>query len=314
MKTNDPDTLLQSIHNLIVLILLLFFVGMMGKVHYLFDLLNHFRPYLLVVFVVFCGGIWIRKYSHRIWLYIGLGIVLNIPVAPYFPSKNPDLSSDLHILHVNLLVNNPNHRDVVQMIETHQPQLISFQEASLKWAKTLKKNLPQYHFFCHELDSPFGICMATTLPVRAESVFFIQNPNVPAISLKTTISAQDLSFFFVHPKPPFTQSFFVERNHYLQKLTQRLQNTENLIIIGDLNITQWSPIYRDFTTNLQLKNTLSSFHNTWHTAFPTPIFQLDHILVSKNINIVESGVLEHIGSDHHPIQAKINIPLKTIAR
>ena len=310
METNNFDTLQQNIHNLIILILIFFAVGMVGKFYYLFDLLNHFRPFLIVIFVLFCIWIWIRQYSLRIWLYIVLGIILNVPVAPYVPKTDPTLSSDLHIVHFNLLVNNSNHDDVIQMIQTHKPDLISFQEASQIWVKTLKEKLPQYHFLCHELDSPFGICVATTFPVDTKSVFFIQNPNVPAISLKITIKEQNISLVFVHPKPPFTQPFFVQRNRYFQKLIKRLENTENLIIIGDLNTTQWSPIYRNVTTTLQLKNTLSSFQNTWHTSFPISIFQLDHILISQNINIVESNVLEDIGSDHYPIQAKINIPLK----
>ena len=113
--------------------------------------------------------------------------------------------------------------------------------------------------------------------------------------------------FFVHPKPPFNQSFFQQRNSYFIKLINKIKDYENLILVGDLNITQWSPIYHDLEKKLELRNTLSGFDNTWPSFLPFKIFQLDHIMLSKNLKLTNSKVLENVGSDHYPIISEINI-------
>jgi|GEM_PF-5258797 len=307
MPPKTSKIVFQSIHSIIMLILIFFVIGRYGQSYYLFDLLNHFRPFFILVFLVLWCWVSLKKYSHRVWLYLLLAILFNSHMMQRFPSKNSKLPVDLHILHFNLLVDNPNHSAVLDTIRQHQPQLISFQETTPRWAKILKKELPEYRFICHVLDTPFGICAATTLTLEEEDIFFVQNPQVPSISLRTTINSNSISVVFIHPKPPFTQSFFIQRNRYLEKLTMRLQQEHNLIVIGDFNTTQWSPIYQQMSSALQLKNTLSGIQNTW-PSFLIPIFQLDHILISERFHTIEAEVLSDIGSDHYPIRAKIRIP------
>ena len=198
------------------------------------------------------------------------------------------------------------------MVEEHHPNIISFQEATAIWSQVLKDSLPQYYFVCHELDTPFGICVAVNIPVVEEEVFFVQNNNVPSIFIRVTVDSEVFSVVLSHPKPPFTQQFFRQRNAHMEKLRIRFAAEENLIVIGDLNNTQWSPMYQSLEENLQVKNTLSGFQNTWPASFPIPIFQLDHILVSKHLDINNAEVLADVGSDHYPIIADISLPGKRI--
>ena len=190
---------LQNVHNIILLILIFFTLGLMGKWYYLFDVLNHFRPFLAFAMGIACGWIAWIQYTRRIWIYIFLASMLNLQVYLYTPELNPDKETHLDLMHINLLVNNPNHQPIIQLIKSQQPHIISLQETTPRWEKILRTSLPNYDFFCHVLDSPFGICVASTIPWTQESVFFVQDRDLPAISLTSTINSRQINFVFVHP-------------------------------------------------------------------------------------------------------------------
>jgi endonuclease/exonuclease/phosphatase (EEP) superfamily protein YafD len=296
----------QNLRNLLTMILILFGIGRMGHLYFIFDLINHCKPLLFVVFLGLFGCLFFKQYRSYDWGFLMVAVIINVGTIP---TKATTISSggnsELRILHFNLLVDNKNIEEVISLAQQHNPSVISFQEASLLWARELKKGLPNYHFVCHELDSPFGICVATTMIPLAEEVFFVQNSNIPSLMLELEIQKNPVTLIFTHPKPPFTQQFFEARNSHFEKLVPLLKDKGNLIVVGDLNITQWSPIYLRFVQSLNLQNTLSGFQNTWPTKAPIPFLQLDHILVSEQLGILQSEVLGDIGSDHFPVVADI---------
>lgn len=295
---------------ILAILLFLFMMGLFPRISYLLDLINHFRPYFLIIFFGIIVYKFFQKYENRIWVYIALALFLNISTTPSLPRivSNSASNSEIKIIHVNLLVGNNNYQETINLIKANHPHVISFQEATFSWVQVLKEKLQEYKFICKTINSPFDICVATLIPVVEQSVFYLPNSNVPAIYIKSKVNNIYLSFVFVHPKPPFNQSFFEQRNSYFNQLIDKIKDYENLLLVGDLNITQWSPIYHNLERKLNLKNTLSGFDNTWPTFFPFPIFQLDHILISQNLKLINSQVLENVGSDHLPIMSEINLP------
>jgi endonuclease/exonuclease/phosphatase (EEP) superfamily protein YafD len=292
------------------IILVLFMLGLGAKISYLLDLINHFRPYLLLVFLCLIIYQALKKYQSKIWIYLVLALLLNLNTFPHLPSRlsSPELSnSTIKIMHLNLLAGNNNYQKTLNLIKTHNPHLISFQEATLAWEKKIQEELTEYNFVCKPIDSPFGICVAINIPIIEQSIFYLSDSHIPAIYIKSQVNNQYLSLVFVHPPPPFNSFFFEQRNAYYEKLINKIQGDENLILVGDLNITQWSPIYQELESKLSLRNTLSGFEHTWPSFFPVPIFQLDHILISQNLGLIKAQVLENIGSDHFPLISEIAI-------
>ena len=306
----------QRIHNLLLMILFLFVVGHGASLHFVVDLINHARPYLLWCFLILLVTLFRLRYSSVLWLYAGAALILNAHIITLERHSSDTTHFRLKILHINLWMTNDNHEEVLKVVTRHQPHVISFQEVTSDWLKVLKSDLQNYHFVCHELQSPFGICAAVNIPINRARVFFLQNPNVPSVHLAAKLNGQEVSLVFSHPKPPFNQALFIERNIHIDKLIERFRREEALILIGDLNITQWSPIYQRLERDLQLKNTLSQWRSTWPVAntwipyFPFPIFQLDHILISQHFSTAYSEILDGVGSDHHPLVAEVLIPSK----
>jgi len=84
-----------------------------------------------------------------------------------------------------------------------------------------------------------------------------------------------------------------------QRHAFREHAAQNDIIAGDLNM--WSPVInRDARP---LRNAISG--PTWPAHRPHS--QIDHILVSDRLDIVESSVLGNCGSDHRAVRATLRI-------
>ena len=84
-----------------------------------------------------------------------------------------------------------------------------------------------------------------------------------------------------------------------QRRAFREHAAENDIIAGDLNM--WSPVVnRDARP---LRNAIQGA--TWPAHRPHS--QIDHILASERLGVVESSVLENCGSDHLAVRATLRI-------
>lgn len=292
--------------SLLILIIMSFAIGHI-RGNFILDLLNHFRPYFLIVSVVILlvnFRVYKRQYTILVILLV---TILNYHMI-HFPSFHfTDESGTLKVLHLNLLMGNENYDAVRQLIAKEDPDIISFQECTPDWFIALAPLLAEFQTTQKIIDSPFGICVASRIPVVQSEVLYLNNQRIPLIKLELEYKGEFITLYSVHPTPPFNQGLFESRNEYFELLINEVGIDESVIIVGDLNITQWSPYYQKFRKTLNLRNSDFLFSSTWPEFFPIQIFQLDHILTSKRYRFKSSKVLNSIGSDHFPIVTDIVI-------
>ena len=108
---------------------------------------------------------------------------------------------------------------------------------------------------------------------------------------------------------------FRSRNEHLQLLAKRTQQslTESpqipVIVMGDFNLTPWSPHFLDFesTSGLRRAKQGVGLTPTWYArgaSFPMGLV-IDHMFVSGVLQIDEYHVGEDIGSDHRSVSMLI---------
>ena len=102
--------------------------------------------------------------------------------------------------------------------------------------------------------------------------------------------------------PPVSLDLAIKQMEYLKTL---IDNTnQNLILMGDLNMTTTSKRFTNF-----LKDTnLYTYTSYKHPTFTWPAFvsshlgiQIDHVLFSKNFKVIGKKTTNHLGSDHRPL-------------
>ena len=103
----------------------------------------------------------------------------------------------------------------------------------------------------------------------------------------------------------------MNRNNELKFLGKFISNdpAKLKIAIGDFNLTPYSYYFSQLEKTIGLKNTLKGFgfQNTWPSISPINIFRIpiDHIFVSKNIQVLDRKISNCLGSDHFPIIIKL---------
>jgi len=114
-----------------------------------------------------------------------------------------------------------------------------------------------------------------------------------------------------HPLPPIGAEYASLRNEQLQALGEFAANLPGpALLAGDLNITSWSPFFRDLLTTSGLHDSRIGFgiQPTWLSQLVWIGIPIDHVLVSQEIIVQRRTVGPSIGSDHRPVVIDFVVP------
>jgi endonuclease/exonuclease/phosphatase (EEP) superfamily protein YafD len=97
------------------------------------------------------------------------------------------------------------------------------------------------------------------------------------------------------------------RNRQLAALAQvAREHTWPLVVIGDLNITPFSPLFaRTLRAGKLASCDGGGLHPTWPARVAPLFIQIDHCLASAGIQTEDFRVGPYLGSDHYPISVKV---------
>ena len=118
----------------------------------------------------------------------------------------------------------------------------------------------------------------------------------PASSLSTRPQILGL-----HPVWPKTASRMQARNDYLNTVAQKRVG-ENFVMIGDFNLTPWEPFFSTFPGR---RAGNPRWIRTWNANDPVQRITIDHALIGPGLELVETEVMEDVGSDHFPIRVVV---------
>ncbi|MEI6773798.1 MAG: endonuclease/exonuclease/phosphatase family protein [bacterium] len=107
---------------------------------------------------------------------------------------------------------------------------------------------------------------------------------------------QDIYFYLVHTSSPDSYSHFVMRNDQLTTFVNDFKSHEvhqkhsNIVMVGDFNVTPWSPSYRILSTGFsgELSNITKRAPFLFTRAFKMlPLFQahIDHVWTSAPLRV-----------------------------
>lgn len=172
----------------------------------------------------------------------------------------------------------------------------------------LEKLTAIHDTFPYSLSQPredsFGIAIYSKRPLSNASVKFFGLEDIPSLVAQITVHSQPVSIIATHTLPPIRANYFHWRNQQLAEITHYIQflNTPT-ILLGDLNMTMWSPFHSRFVQDSGLRNARSGFGilPTWPIQIPFLYIPIDHCLVSSKIQIISQQTGSKIGSDHLPL-------------
>ena len=132
----------------------------------------------------------------------------------------------------------------------------------------------------------------------------IGKAGLPSVLAKVETPRGHVWLLATHPLPPAGRLGSEFRNDQLAAIALLVDTLEGpTVVVGDLNVTPWSPHFRDLVAVADLQRARGGLRSlyTWPTGFPFMMLQLDHCLHSDRVESTGVEVLHTIESDHYPI-------------
>jgi endonuclease/exonuclease/phosphatase (EEP) superfamily protein YafD len=211
----------------------------------------------------------------------------------------------LRVASINVFFANGEYSRVTDFIRRERLDAVVLLEMNAEWRKalaTLEKDYP--HRYQTKGVADRGITLLSRLPVRDAGVLPIGVNAEPAIQATLRAQGRDLRLYAVHTTWPIAPASAGRRNLQLGRLADQARGeTLPLVILGDMNITPFSPHFQQLLVDGRLRSGSEGFgwQATWPTFLPLAGIQIDHALVNSRVAVEHFNRGAPIGSDHLPL-------------
>ncbi len=293
-------------------------LALFARAWWLFDLFTHGPVFYIIGLMPLTIALWAKRKNKAalptVCLLVNFWLVLPI----YFGGNKTD-PSDAQTTYrgivVNVLSANDQYDHFLKVIQESDADFIAVLEMNNNWSNALQ---PLHEDYPHRIliprDDNFGIAIYSRLPiVRSET---IDLNGVPAIMAQLQVDETDsndktFTVIAAHTAPPFGANASRQRNRQLAQLAEIAKSKVGpTVLMGDLNVTGWSPHFRDLLKQSGLMDSRQGIgiQPSWYGGNTGLIrLPIDHVLVSEGIAVHERRLLDDVGSDHRPVLIEFQI-------
>jgi endonuclease/exonuclease/phosphatase (EEP) superfamily protein YafD len=296
--------------------------GFLGRWGWVLELTCHFRlQYLLIL--TFATGFFLLGRKRKRALIAGLLAAANLLliVPAYFrPSPGEHLREaanagnkpcSLRALLLNVEQSNRSYRKVIDLIANVDPDVAVLLETDTPWAGALQAGLVDYPYVLSEpLDNKFGLTLLSRLPIVDQEVMFLAGRDLPSLRAEVLFDDRRFTLIAAHAVPPKSGRHARLRNEQLTALAELVGDQQHpVMILGDLNVTPWSPFFCDLLEETGLLDSRRGFglQPSWPASFAPLRIPIDHCLGTPDIRIHDRWIGSSIGSDHFPVVVEFSL-------
>lgn len=287
-------------------------LGALGGAHWLLELFSHFIVWhaLLASVAIVLFSI-LRRWRWSLVACAVMAAQLSVPLYWYLPGDTTTLEPNLRILLANVHTANLDKQSFLDLVSASNPDVICVQETDDAWAEALAVLETDYpvNSIVSRSDN-FGIAFYSRLPGAMTGVLFQKEHRLPALSATIEVEGRRIAILDLHTLPPMGYFMAQRRGLQLNSAREWLEaQSDPAILVGDLNLTMFSPEYCRFTKDLGLHNARKGFGplGTWPAWVPFARLPLDQCLVRGDLAVVNCAIGPDIGSDHLPIIVDLHV-------
>ena len=287
--------------------------GFLGGLFWMFEVTSHFRlqyAVLLLLFTTLCTWLKAWRFAALFFIFAMINGSLLIKFISANQSLTPNAEQPITMLAWNVNSQNREFNELTRLIAEHDPDLILIVEVSSRWGVFLN-NIPGYsNNLVYPRDDNFGIALLSRTNSMESKVLYFGDAGVPSIHSRIQLVDKRFSVLGTHPLPPSGSRMSELRDQQLVAISNwATAQTNAVIVVGDLNITPWSPIFSKLTKQSGLINSAEGrgTQGTWPAFFKPMLIPIDHFLHSKHVIVKRRSVLDAFGSDHFPLLIEFTI-------
>lgn len=292
----------------ILSVIVLIISQLFGRMFWQIELFSHFVPHYTLVILL--SAIFLpsqlsplftpsKTKIHLVFLSLTISLILfclapfnlfwqNNIQASILPRYNP-----VKISYQNVNIGNPDPTQVFDTLTKTNPDLLILLEPSPSDWQQVIANQTNYRPLCqHDEESPFSLKILVNKNTPQPTCQLQSLADFPLV--KITL-ADGRIIYAVHPPPPLGNGLANARLAYLHGLHDLVMNEKSAVmLIGDMNLSAFSPVYRDFIKDTSLQRQTMNGLPTW---LPLGI-GIDQVLVSQKLAKTDVTPLGWNGSDH----------------
>ncbi|MCA9241080.1 MAG: endonuclease/exonuclease/phosphatase family protein [Planctomycetales bacterium] len=234
------------------------------------------------------------------------GLLLNLALlAPlYWPTTEPAPGKSLRVMSLNVLTSNSRYDDVLRLVDNEDPDVLVLMEINQAWATAMAPLAGRYGAVKVDPRSDnFGMALYTRLPVAGMEIIEIAESRTPTIAAELLLSGQGVSVLATHPLPPTSAAYAGSRDRQLAEAAKwAAARSEPTILLGDLNVTRFSPRFRSLLRRSGLNDSAvgHGYRATWYVGRLIGL-PIDQVLYSDALAVVDRRIGPGVGSDHRAV-------------
>lgn len=322
-----PLLMIQSAKFLALFLIIAFSISMMGRYHWSFALLSHFKIQYFIGGILLCG---ILFFSHHFLSFLMFAIAITSYVQTRLPMAEPwrftpqPSQGDAPILKIaqyNKYYKNQQHQKIYNTLKS--VDLILMQEVERAEIEQIRDQFIDTHPFRLPPELPRANALLILSKYEIQNLEFKKiAPDICAtLGVRFEISPANapspIVIYSLHTEAPIGKKAAIhnaELNGIAQWIAQ--DKAQNIIFMGDWNTTPYAPAFQGLLarTHLNYQNYSYLPQGSWPSFLLLPILTIpiDHILFSNTLNLISIEKGASSGSDHFPIIATIGIKQETL--
>ena len=199
------------------------------------------------------------------------------------------------MLWYNVNLDNPAAAQESAAILAAAPDVVAMAEIDLDDAgwQTLRQAYP--HGCEHRDNSPFALALWSRRPLQNCRIVMAEtDAGEPFPFIEAELDGSSL--FALPPPPPINAELAATRQAYLQQAARKIAAAKTVLVMGDLNSSPFSPVFRQFTHSADIRPHTPNYLPTW---LPFGL-NIDHVL-TRGKSGTRIRALPWLHSDHRAL-------------
>ncbi|MBC8001862.1 MAG: endonuclease/exonuclease/phosphatase family protein [Opitutaceae bacterium] len=248
-------------------------------------------------------------------LFLLLAAVNGIEIYPLYKAATPVVvrqgAPKLRCVLLNLKGANIATGSIPDYIRATRADVVVVTAVDDAWQQVVQSMSGDYpNIITAPREDGYGVGLLSRLPMRSGQSFNAGEPLVPTVYGILTCGDRKIVVLGTRFLPPAGSGDHRTRIEQMKRIADGFSDpAERLILLGDLNVTHWSPYFKEFTKVVRLVDSARGFgiQPTWPVnGFPMQI-PIDHCLVSPCFKVLNRTLGPNIGSDHFPLIVDLEV-------
>ncbi len=297
---------------------LVFFVGALGsllgllaRLGWPFELVVHFRPHLVGLFFGCSAAFLWQERAVEMWIALLFGLWQAWDLGPYLPVRRGRSRGSFAVATVNVRAKNRGFASLCRWLKEARLDVVGLVEVDPGWLRALTSLESVYpHQFARPGDEDHGLAVLSRWPLKSATIVHFGDTDRPSLDVTLLVDGQPVRVLVAHPPPPFNRALMAERDAHLRRMAETARaSTIPVVVMGDFNVTPWSPAFQDMLRTGGLRDTRRGMGllPTWPAPLGWLGIPIDHVLVTGGLVPLRAQRGPDIGSDHLPLYVRLQM-------